>query len=63
MRERTETFGLGHTLKFICEDFDDDGKWLDTRVYLNKYVLLIIAGEDVDAFRKDFFDVMDKYGI
>ncbi len=63
MKIRRELIGLGHELKFTCEEFDDDMTWLDTKVYFKDRFLFWIAGSDIDAFIKAFRELHSEFAI
>lgn len=63
MKIRRELIGLGHELKFTCEEFDDDMAWLDTKVYFKDRFLFWIAGSDIDAFIKAFRELHSEFAI
>ena len=63
MKTRIELIGLGHELRFTCEDFDDDMTWLDTKVYFDDRFMFWIAGSDVDSFIKAFKELHSDFAI
>ena len=63
MKIRRELIGLGHELKFTCEEFDDNMAWLDTKVYFDDRFLFWIAGSDIDTFIKAFRELHSEFAI
>jgi len=61
MKTRKWSYGP-NTLIFTCEDFEN-GKWLDTVVYLNGQEICVIAGCEIDNFINDFKNLITKYRI
>lgn len=62
MKTRKWSYGPT-TLFFTCEDFEDNGTWLDTVVYLNETEICVIAGFDIENFINDYRSLITKYKI
>jgi len=61
---KTRKWQYGPTIiNFTCEDFEENGTWLDTLVYINGYEVCVIAGFDINNFINDYKSLITKYRI